>query len=123
MVNAYFIRTSPYLLKHVGNDTAGKWSTDCLTGKMTTQQLKGKEDTMTTYKIPKPIRVSSNCQKERVNEDANVIALHRMREIAIAILRLTLVEPASIPSGNATSVKTRVNAGPAKTSYSMPVVV
>ena len=67
------------------------------------------------------MRASSNCQKAEVKEETKVIVLHKMRQIAIATLRLTFGDAANKPSGRATNVNTSVKAGPARTSYSIPV--
>ena len=74
-----------------------------------------------THNIPKPTLVRSSCQKVRVNPDRSVMALQKKKQTAMPTLRLTFRCEAMTPRGMAARVKTRVNAGPASTWYSMPV--
>lgn len=51
----------------------------------------------------------------------SVMKLHRARHAVMASLLLTYGEAAMRPRSRAATVKTRVKAGPANTSYSTPV--
>lgn len=76
-----------------------------------------------THNIPSPSLVSSSCQNADVNPARRVIVLQRTRQAVRPIFLLTTGWPASTPRGIAVIVKTRVNAGPARNSYSIPVAV
>ena len=75
------------------------------------------------HNIPSPSLVSSSCQNADVNPANRVIELQRTRQTDRPIFRLTTGWPASTPRGIADIVKTSVNAGPARNSYSIPVAV